>query len=434
MAMNSRRGNVGPMDGLARDLIAAAGFALIVSPNPPHDTGGGQRSAQMAFELLERGWVVLFVSHGEVTETVDLRITVDHPRLRSCSLADASARRSVRALDAALTGFEGPCLGVIQVPVREARPLMRCLRRHGPVVYDCIDAWNSELGWGWYRPRVEGAFARRATLCTASAPALLRHVTRLGASSAHLLPNAVRLSLFDGPRDRPRPEGLPPDPIVIYVGALWGGWMDWSLVERMARALPTTSFVFVGDHRGEGAGLPGNCHFTGLVPQAALPALLEHARVGWLPWRRDAVTSATSPLKVYEYLAMGLPVVGPDTEPLRGLEGVRTAAPGPGSASRDGAGPITGPGAGPSSGSGPGPGPSPGPDEGENFERALRGALGEAGPRRRHSPLPDTSAARARRIAFARTQGWSSRIDQLLEWAGVSETSMSEHRGPGGQR
>lgn len=114
--------------------------------------------------------------------------------------------------------------------------------------------------------------------------------------------------------------------MALYVGALWGGWMDWALVDRAARALPHVSFVFVGDHRGEGAGLPGNCAFLGLKAQGDLPAYLAHARVGILPWKDDAVTQATSPLKVYEYVAMGLQVAAPDLEPLRGIPGVRRCA------------------------------------------------------------------------------------------------------------
>ena len=57
---------------VGRSLKGARGAVLLLSPNPMHDTGGGQRSAQIALELLERGYSVTFVAHGDVTETVDL--------------------------------------------------------------------------------------------------------------------------------------------------------------------------------------------------------------------------------------------------------------------------------------------------------------------------------------------------------------------------
>jgi len=71
---------------VARATEGAPGTVLILSANPMHDTGGGQRSAQMALELLESGYAVVFVSHGRVTETVDLGLRFRRPRLVETSL------------------------------------------------------------------------------------------------------------------------------------------------------------------------------------------------------------------------------------------------------------------------------------------------------------------------------------------------------------
>jgi hypothetical protein len=101
--------------------------------------------------------------------------------------------------------------------------------------------------------------------------------------------------------------------------------MDWGLVRVLAEGTPTADFVFVGDHRGEGGDLPRNCRFLGLKPQAELPGYLAHSAIGFLPWRVDAITRATSPLKVYEYVAMGLRVVAPPIDPLIGVPGVEAA-------------------------------------------------------------------------------------------------------------
>ena len=42
-----------------RSLEGARGAVLLLSPNPMHDTGGGQRSAQIALELIERDYSVM---------------------------------------------------------------------------------------------------------------------------------------------------------------------------------------------------------------------------------------------------------------------------------------------------------------------------------------------------------------------------------------
>jgi glycosyltransferase involved in cell wall biosynthesis len=302
-----------------------AGAVVILSANPMRDTGGGQRGAQLALELLERAWCVVFVAHGEVTETVDLGLRFDHPRLVEMPLATARSREGRRALRAIAAAPRR--LIVTQVPVAAwLRTLIELKELGATAVYDLIDRWDSELGRGWYRPRAERRIAAASDVLAASAPSLARDLEARTGRPVHLLPNAFNARVFDPDASYPRPPLLPEGGrVALYVGALWGGWMDWGLVRRLASELPDTTLVFVGDHRGEGAELPARCVFTGLEPQAALPAWLAHADVAFLPWEVGPVTQATSPLKVYEFLAVGLPVVAPDLEPLRGLPGVRLA-------------------------------------------------------------------------------------------------------------
>jgi len=297
--------------------------AIILSANPIHDTGGGQRSAQIALELLDRDFDVLFVSHGKVTETVDLGMSFDHARLTCTSLASLSQSAGAGVLGRFPS--EGPALVITQVPVRAWEPLLAGAREAGAVtIYDCIDRWDSELGRGWYRPDAERRIADASDVLVASATELVHHLERLAERETSLLPNAFNSRVFRADSGAERPADLPhARRLALYVGALWGGWLDWDVVGAAARALPDTTFVFVGDHRREGRGLPENCVFLGLKPQIALPGYLAHADVAFLPWSADEITQATSPLKVYEFVAMGLPVVGPSIETLHGIPGVR---------------------------------------------------------------------------------------------------------------
>ena len=304
-------------------MTSSRGSAIILSANPIHDTGGGQRSAQLALELLDRGYEVLFVSHGKVTETVDLGMKYDHPRLTSVSLASIAGSVGAAAVERCLG--HGKALVITQVPVREWEPVLAKARAAGAVtIYDCIDRWDSELGRRWYRPEAERRIAGESDVLVASAAELVHHLEVLAERDACLLPNAYNSRVFRAVSIPERPADLPDGRrIALYVGALWGGWLDWDLVGAAARALPETTFVFVGDRRREGRGLPDNCVFLGLKPQTDLPGYLAHADVAFLPWSADEVTRATSPLKVYEFVAMGLPVVGPSVEPLVAIPGVR---------------------------------------------------------------------------------------------------------------
>ena len=308
-------------DRIAQATDGAPGTVLMLSANPMHDTGGGQRSAQIALELLERGYCVVFVSHGRVTETVDLGLRFARPRLVETSLRSFTGPSGASARS--LLWERGVSTVLTQVPVRAWMPLSERARESGAVsVYDCVDRWDSELGRGWYKPETEHHVARDADLVVASAPELVRRLERMAEREVHLVPNAFNGRIFDPAVRHDRPTDLPGGRVALYVGALWGGWFDWDLVRETAEALPNTSLVFIGDYRGEGGVLPSNCVFLGLKPQAELPPYLAHADLAFIPWTQGDVTHATSPLKVYEFVAMGLPVVAPKLDPLAGIPGV----------------------------------------------------------------------------------------------------------------
>ncbi|MEM7413968.1 MAG: glycosyltransferase [Gemmatimonadota bacterium] len=295
----------------------AAGACVILSANPIHDTGGGQRSAQLALEYLRRGYAVAFVSHGRVTETVDLDLRYDDPHLVQLSLKDALRHQS-SMLDFAAAGVV-----ITQVPLRRWVNLIEEANRRGArTVYDCIDRWDSELGRGWYSRSAEVAAARASGHLVASAPELIRHVEQIAEREVELLPNAFNSQIFDAGLQYDRPSDLPDGRTALYVGALWGGWFDWELLRTVAEANPDTQFVLIGDYRGEGDLLPDNCVPLGLKQQSDLPPYLAAADLALIPWTVDPVTQATSPLKVFEFVGMGLPVVAPDLGPLQGIPGV----------------------------------------------------------------------------------------------------------------
>ncbi|MFC5381930.1 glycosyltransferase [Aquipuribacter nitratireducens] len=62
-----------------------------------------------------------------------------------------------------------------------------------------------------------------------------------------------------------------------------------------------------------------NLRMHGPVGQSRLRELVVACDVGLLPHRITGLTTAMSPLKLYEYVAAGLPVVATDLPPVRGL-------------------------------------------------------------------------------------------------------------------
>ncbi|HKZ19044.1 MAG TPA: hypothetical protein VJQ57_02930, partial [Acidimicrobiia bacterium] len=191
------------------------------------------------------------------------------------------------------------------------------------VVYDLIDDWSdSALGGSWYQARVESALIDRADHLIASAPSLVKSLEARAGRQVTLVPNAVNARLFDYRRTWSRPTDLPDGPIFEYHGSLYGDWFDWKAVGRVAEAFPDASVVLVGDRPPQRPVLPDNVYLLGLRPQTDLAAYLAHTEVALIPFALTDTTHAVSPLKVYEYLAMGVRVAAPPLEPLIGLEGV----------------------------------------------------------------------------------------------------------------
>lgn len=185
------------------------------------------------------------------------------------------------------------------------------------MIYDAIDDWDTSLGGGWFRDSVEKSIVDHAHVLVATAKPLADKLERTAKRPAHLLPNAVDLRLFDRSVHHARPKDmLDSDRTAVYVGALWGEWFDWGLLLHLANSLPSAMFVVVGDYRGQISRPPTNLQFVGLKSQTEVPAYLANAQAGIIPWRLCAISRATSPLKAYEYLAMGLPVVAPDLDTL----------------------------------------------------------------------------------------------------------------------
>lgn len=164
--------------------------------------------------------------------------------------------------------------------------------------------------------RLEAAALRRVDLVVATARRLADRARAAGAKRVLYLPNACDPAPFET-TDRSEPADLAtlPRPRAIYAGAI-DSWFDAALLEGVARRLPRWSFVLIGPVRGRLAGparLP-NVACLGPRPYEDLPAYFRFSDAGIVPFVLDRMTHAIHPIKVYEYLAAGLPVVATPME------------------------------------------------------------------------------------------------------------------------
>lgn len=298
------------------------GTIFVLTIVPIDDTGGGARWTQLTLEFLRMQYMVFFINKFPKYETVELHLEFKHPNLVTKSVNDFHWSTIVKKYHPALAGK--PIIGIVELPLAEYLPIIGHLHSlNGVVIYDLLDAWDTSLGGQWYNPEIEQQIIDSSDLLLATAPGLAEYLNSRTDTPVHLVPNAVNGYLFNPQRNYSRPEDFPAgDWTIIYVGALWGEWFDWDLLKEIANHYPDASLIVIGDIVGRGTDMPANVHFLGLKPQRDLPAYLHYAQVAILPWKVNSITQMTSPLKVYEYIAMYKPVVAPMIDPLKGIPGV----------------------------------------------------------------------------------------------------------------
>lgn len=219
----------------------------------------------------------------------------------------------------------------------------------------------------------ERRLAPRADLVIHTAESLRSYAEDLHPKRSLCLDHAVDVDFFDNVDLRlPSAYQTIPEPRAIFVGVM-GEWFDIEAVNLMAERLPQVQFVIVGPDQGPGQRLlkRSNLHCLGPKPRSQVPALLKYAQVGLIPFDRVGkpdLVDGINPLKLYEYLLSGLPVVTTSWPELDRLSAPVIAC-----------------------------------DKTADFPNAIERALAGEGPDRKI------------REAFARKADWQTRVDEMLD-------------------
>lgn len=102
-------------------------------------------------------------------------------------------------------------------------------------------------------------------------------------------------------------------PILGYYGAL-ASWFDYDLVKKVAQKRKDWSIVLIGwDYDGSlgNAGLDkfNNIKIIGPVDYMSLPKYAQWFDISMIPFKINEVTKSTSPVKLFEYMALGKPII-----------------------------------------------------------------------------------------------------------------------------
>ena len=187
-------------------------------------------------------------------------------------------------------------------------------------VYHCIDEFATRayplVGEGVIA-RMEAELCRKVDRVFARTEALAAAKRQLNPQT-EFLPGGVDVTLFDPTQQETVDASLAalPGPRVGFLGTI-DDRVDIELLAVVARQMADVTFVLAGPVKQHLvdlrplAALP-NVHFLPAYPHTTAPALVAALDVCLIPYRINSYTEGLSPLKLYEYLAMGKPVVTTD--------------------------------------------------------------------------------------------------------------------------
>ncbi|ABD89728.1 glycosyltransferase [Rhodopseudomonas palustris] len=260
------------------------------------------------------------------------------------------------------------------------------------MVYHCVDDIGAVPGVDRAAyDAAEQRLLRRVDLAFTTSGHLQQRCAAIAGERARYFGNVADIDHFATARgniDLPPELAAIPRPRLGYVGVISDFKIDLELLQTLAVAHPDWHFVFIGDEReGQHSDVVtrmaqlSNVHFLGWRSYQDLPRYLAGFDVGLLPQLINDYTRAMFPMKFFEYLAAGLPVVATPLPALRDLAAVH------------GIGADT-----------------------ATFAQAISAALDGRGPQ----PLPIDDP-------LLQANSWDARLDQML--AMIEATSAASPRG-----
>lgn len=165
------------------------------------------------------------------------------------------------------------------------------------VVYDCVDDFAE-----WHPYEIE--IFQKADIIFCTSERIYKRIERMSNLPIHLVRNGYDPSM--GLHLNTDTTTLS-KPILGYVGA-WAPWIHLSILQRCAQ-LPTAIVQVIGPEFGSKFITHPTIQFLDNIPHFKLNQYIQHFSVCLIPFRINAITLATNPVKAYEYLASGKPVI-----------------------------------------------------------------------------------------------------------------------------
>jgi len=198
-------------------------------------------------------------------------------------------------------------------------------------IYDCVDDYREQTTSARKRALVatrDEMAARRSRLVFTTSSAIYERQRRLNPAT-HLVSNAGDYDHFVAAANRAiaaaEVSNLP-RPVLGFAGNFLASKVDFEILAAVAESLPDATLLLVGPEARDTAPtlerlarLP-NVRWVGPKAYHELPRYVAAFDVGLIPYVSNTYTRSCFPLKLYEYLAAGKPVVASGLPELAGME------------------------------------------------------------------------------------------------------------------
>jgi len=194
-------------------------------------------------------------------------------------------------------------------------PVAQDLRKKlgGKIVFDCMDDHSGFSTNSAHVSQIEKILIEKSDLVLASSN-ILEEKARVINSNTIQIKNGTEFKHFAIPIHNGQLDHLRNRPIIGYYGAI-SDWFDMQLMAYCALQRPDWNFVLIGSTFGADLqpieGLR-NVHLLGEKSYQELPGYLAYFDLCTIPFKIVPLTLATNPVKFYEYLSAGKPVVSVD--------------------------------------------------------------------------------------------------------------------------
>lgn len=201
---------------------------------------------------------------------------------------------------------------VVSFPHPSMVKVINLLNAYGwATIYDVRDDWEEfhKVGQAkWFDKNVEKYIVNNCdVVCTVSRPLQEKIQQYTSNKKVRLSPNALDSKFLTNGKVTISPRDG--KPIIGYVGHLTSSWFDWESLINIANLKPEWIFEIIGHHIPKDLKLPTNIKYLGPKNYNQIKEIAKEWRVAIIPFKIGRLSDGVDPIKVYEYLAMGLPVV-----------------------------------------------------------------------------------------------------------------------------